>query len=389
MQLFKYEAVIAKCRALYGKLLKADDYEMLLKSTSISEIAVYLRDRTAYAEFFSDAADLKTMNRAKLEYYIRKSLISDFVKIYRFIYGKEHHFINLLLARFELEFILKTWRHFVWLNRENNSINSINGEDDNKYLLDVGVLEMQMISMIYQYTSKIDIEALKNVSNIGQFMEAISKTNYFNIFEKYMGDGISQDYTKLEAAIYNEYYRMLYDAVKIFDRDTQEKIRRLISIEIDLINLERISRIAVNFSESLDAADRSREIMPLLVPIRFKLRAENIQQLITLENKNDFLTYCDSELYYGSKKSFRVYDTFEQYRRNFLYNIYRSGTSHTRSGLDVIIKYFFIKETEIKNLFYLIEGIRYSMNSEEIRPYLIGVDYGYSSSDEGNERGTV
>lgn len=85
MQPFKYEAVIAKCRCLYGKLLKSEDYENLLKSTSIADIAVYLRDRTAYAEFFGESSNLKTINRSKLEYYIKKALINDFIKIYRFI----------------------------------------------------------------------------------------------------------------------------------------------------------------------------------------------------------------------------------------------------------------------------------------------------------------
>jgi len=60
--------------------------------------------------------------------------------------------------------------------------------------------------------------------------------------------------------------------------------------------------------------------------------------------------------------------------------------AHTRSGFDVIIKYFFVKEIEIKNLFCLIEGIRYSMTPDQIGRYLIGFNYNYSGL---NERGTV
>jgi V/A-type H+-transporting ATPase subunit C len=231
MPLFKYEAVIAKCKCLYGKLLTTKDFENLLNLKTLADIATYLHDKTAYAEFFSESSNPKNINRSKLEYYIRKSLIEDFVKIYRFLSGREHYFVNMLLAKYELEYLLKIWRYFVWLKTENNSIT------DDEYLLDIGILEIQMIYTIYEYDSKIDLEVLKTVSNIEQFLEVMRETDFYHIFEKHMDEDITKNYNSLEIAIYNEYYKMLYDSSRIFDKKKKKKIQSLIEADIDLINL--------------------------------------------------------------------------------------------------------------------------------------------------------
>ncbi|MCL1859585.1 MAG: V-type ATPase subunit [Oscillospiraceae bacterium] len=374
MPLFKYEAVTAKCRCLYGKLLGPKDYENLLKCPDVSDIAVYLQDNTAYHEFLN-GSDLRRINRNKLEYYIKKSMLNDYLKMYKFTFGNERYFINLLMAKYELEYILRAWREYVLKNIENNN-NSVSkpNESEEDYFLGKGILEIQMI---YQNNPRIDIEALKNITNAEQFINAIKNSDFFYIFEKHIKDDISKNYTEIETAVYDDYYKILYDSAEIFEKETRKKIQDSISTHADLLNLCRISRMLFNFKAGPE------EIMPLLVPLRNRLKPDNINALLKSNDREKFLLYCQSNLSYGEKQSFYAYDSMSSYMNSFLYKYYKSKIKVSSSGFEVIVRYFHVKEFEVMNLFYLTEGIRYKMTPDYIRKNIYGLDYDPNKSSRG------
>ncbi|MCL2773088.1 MAG: V-type ATPase subunit [Oscillospiraceae bacterium] len=355
MPLFKYEAVVAKCRSLYGKLLKPADYENLLKCAEVSEIAAYLHDNTAYGEFLKDS-NLSSINRNKLEYYIKKSLLRDYMKMYKFTSGDQRHFISLLMTRFELEYILKVWREYVSRNIANNPA----AEENDDYLINESLLD---IWTIYQNNPRINLAALKNIKDAEQFKEAVKNSYYSHVFEKYIGDNITQNYTELETALYDEYYENLYRGAAVFETEIRKKIEDSISIQADLINLCRISRMMFNFRAP------TNEILPLLIPLRKKLKEENIKELLKCPDRESFFLYCQS-LYYGAKQSFYEYQSMTDYMNDFLDKYYKTIMNLTSMGFDIVVRYFRIKEIEIRNLFYLIEGIRYRMSLEEIKKHV-------------------
>ena len=359
MPLFKYGAVVAKCSCLYGKLLGAIDYENLLACPEVSDVAAYLHENTAYREFFG-ASDLRSINRNKLEYCIKKSLLCDYIKIFRFTCGNQRHFVNLLMAKYELEYILKVWRGYVWRNIENNPAQKQN--DD--YLLSEGILEIQAI---YKDSPNIDLEALKNVSTASQFMAAIKNSYFFYIFEKHANEDISKNYTMIETAVYDEYYKILYDGAKVFEKATGDKIRNSISTRADLVNLCRISRMRFNFKAAPE------DIAALLVPLRNKLKEIDIDALSKCEDRESFLAYCETNLHYGKKQSFYGYESMSAYMNSFMYRHCKSP--EMSFGFESVARYFQLKEFELMNLFYLTEGIRYHMPPDQIRKNIYGLEH--------------
>ena len=370
MPLFKYEAAVAKCRCLYGRLLGAVDYEKLLLCPEVSDVAAYLYENTGYREFFG-ASDLRKINRNKLEYYIKKSLLYDYIKMFRFTFGNQRHFVNLLMAKYELEYILKIWREYVWRNLENNPVQK-EGDD---YLLSEGILEIQAI---YKDNPNIDLEALKNIATAGQFMGAIQNSDFFYIFEKHMTDDISKNYTVIETAVYDEYYRILYDGAKAFEKKTGDRIRDSISTKADLINLCRISRMRFNFKAAPD------KIAALLVPLRNRLKEGDIEALSKCDDRESFLGYCEANLYYGKKQSFYKYDSMSAYMNSFMYGYCKSGGA--AFGFESVARYFQLKEFEVMNLFYLTEGIRYQMPPAQIRKNIYGLEHFAQKGDGPNWR---
>ena len=364
MPLFKYEAVVAKCGCLYGRLLSMSDYENLLKCRDISDLAFYLRDNTAYGEFL-DAPNLGKFNRNKLEYFIKKSMLADYFKIYKFTSGNQRRFIGLLMAKYEFEYILRVWRDYALRNTENAS-DPESGENGD-YVFNEKFLEIQAI---YQNNPRIDLEALKNITTAGQFINAIKNTEYFYIFEKHINDDISKNYTRIETAVYDEYYKMLYEGAELFDSPSRGRIRDAVSTRTDLINLCRISRLMFNFKTTPE------EILPLLVPIRGRIRRADLDALVRSGDREHFLKYCEENLYYGKKQSFYGYDSMTVYMNAFLYGYYTSKTNMSQPGFDVVVRYFYIKEFELINLFYITEGIRYKMAPEYIKKNIYGAAEG-------------
>ena len=365
MPLFKYEAVVAKSRCLYGKLLKTQDYDNLLKCSDVSDIAVYLHENTAYNEFL-DESNLRKINRSKLEYYIKRSMLGDYLKMYKFTFGNERYFISLLMAKYEFEYILSVWREFVMKNADPNSVADLGTRDDEDHIISERLLELQAI---YKDNPRIDLESLQRITTADQFINAIRNSSYFHVFEKYIHEDIFNNFTVIETAIYDEYYKMLHDGAKLFEKETREKIQDFISVEADFINLCRMSRMMFNFNA------KPEEIAPLLLPIRNRLTDNDINILLNSEDRESFLLYCQSYLKYGKKQSFHEYESMTSYMNSFMYKYYKSKINVGSSGFDVVIRYFHVKEYEVMNLFYLIEGIRYKMQPDYIRKYMYGLDY--------------
>ena len=70
---YSSNVILAKARAMYGRCLTAQDFHNLLACHSVSEIASYLKNRTAYAGVLADINE-STIHRGHLESLLRRKL---------------------------------------------------------------------------------------------------------------------------------------------------------------------------------------------------------------------------------------------------------------------------------------------------------------------------
>ena len=74
---YSSNVILAKARAMYGRCLTAQDFHNLLACHSVSEIASYLKNRTAYAGVLADINE-STIHRGHLESLLRRKLWNDY-----------------------------------------------------------------------------------------------------------------------------------------------------------------------------------------------------------------------------------------------------------------------------------------------------------------------
>ena len=80
---YSSNVILAKARAMYGRCLTAQDFHNLLACHSVSEIASYLKNRTAYAGVLADINE-STIHRGHLESLLRRKLWNDYASLSRY-----------------------------------------------------------------------------------------------------------------------------------------------------------------------------------------------------------------------------------------------------------------------------------------------------------------
>lgn len=356
--MYKYEALTAKTKCLMGRLLSEEELVYLAGLKGVGEIAVFLREKTAYGETLREM-NFTQVNRRKLEYYIKKTLLADYLKMKRFTHGEERDYIALLIGKYEIEYMLNAWRYCIGrakMSDEEKRQYFVDGGSDSYHMSD-GILELYTI---YGQKSKLDLGQLRVAENVRDFLRTVSGTEYHRIFAEAGGDGAG--YAEIEHEIYAGYYKKLMAAADAFGAES-DSLKMVLTAAMDLKNLERIYRMRYNFGMTPE------DTAKYMIKYRYKLKKKDISDLINIDDPKKYLARCNAT-YYGRKVDFTTAPV-SVCGSSYLYKLYKSTALKNSSSFDVIVKYFYIKEIEIENLVFIIEGARYGMRPEEIKANLI------------------
>ena len=108
-QLFKYTSLATKIRAMKGKMLKEGDFRELMIKPNVKEAALYLKKHTYYSEALKDL-DESDIHRGYLEILLYRAVITDALKIAKYLKGKEKLIYRFIYRRQEVEDIKRMLR---------------------------------------------------------------------------------------------------------------------------------------------------------------------------------------------------------------------------------------------------------------------------------------
>ena len=194
MLLEKYStnAVVAKIRAMYGKMLTIDNYNEMLSKQSVAEVAAYLKANTHYGDILS-SVDTSTIHRGFLETLIRRNNFNIYKKLFKFQGLDKEGFYRYEIISDEMQYILSSILHINSGGQE-NFIKTVPG-------------------FIIEH-SKIDFIKLAKASTFSKLLDVLKDTDYYEIISDVnVDDDGKVDYMRSEILLRTYFYRTMLETI--------------------------------------------------------------------------------------------------------------------------------------------------------------------------------
>ncbi|MDL2233353.1 V-type ATPase subunit [Ruminococcaceae bacterium OttesenSCG-928-L11] len=341
-------AMMAKVRALYGKRLAAEDYNRLLQSKSVADVASYLRNETAYRDTLAEVKE-EMVHRGQLETLVRRRSLNLHMSLLRYSYN-DKLFMTMYMMENEVRQLLA-------------AIRFLNAGSMDRYIVELPVYLSRYMAF--------DLFALAKVTTFDQLLAVLAHSGYHGIVAKFrpMSSERPVDIVGCEKALLEYYYRTLLDMVEAdYSGETRDDLNRLLYSQIDYHNLSVAYRQKRYFGYS---EKRVRESM---LQIRTDTNPERAygallnardEREIDEAMKNSYLSRKFQIDWDGRNKV--LSSLLERSQRELAHKTFRFSVK----PMIVVISYMFLLEIEISNIVNIIEGIRYQLPAEEIRQLLI------------------
>lgn len=339
--LLAYSGLTTKVRAMTGQFLTRDQYRAMAALESVPEAVEFLRAFPAYAGVFPDM-DSEDLHRGTIERLLAGSLYRDYARLYRFASIKQRRFFKLYFMHFEID-IMKSCLRNAAAHQP----------------VPVGLSRYEEF---FRSHSKLNLAAIGTAATTDEFIDSLEGTVYYPLLARIRdsGDGGHFDY---EMALDLYYFNVTWKAIKKnIPKRQQETILQGFGTKLDLLNLQWIYRTKRYYTIP------GEEVKKLLIPIRYRLRNSQLEQLIAAESMDEYFSAL-SETWYGARTRQAALD--EKPNLEILYDvilahIHKTAAAKNPYSIASLYSYLYFKEDELRKIITVIEGIRYRLDAGEI-----------------------
>ncbi len=345
MAVAEYSALAGKTRAMYGKLLTAENYRDLMRQKSVADVAAWLKNNTSYRDVVSSLNESE-IHRVPFENMLRKSLLNDYRKLFCFSQGNVKEFLKVALLKHEVESVKRLFR----------------------------VLEMERTVTLVEdsllFLSKydtLDIGRLTKSKTSHEFIGNLQGTGYYNVLRPFLSEDKSHNLFHIEMALDMYYIKLvLSKKKKLLQGLDASMVERSLGTEIDVLNLLWIYRGRMIYN-----LDRS-VILSYFIPQGYMLSSELVYELADAQDPETFKQIVARtryvELFLSDKHLFAELN-FNEY----MYRMHLSFLRKYGFSISSALSYLHLKEFELSNIISILEGIRYHLPVEAITKYVVGI----------------
>ncbi len=323
--------LLGKVGSLKSRLLEDEDYEDLLRSSSVPEIAQKL-SRMGYEEFIPK---IEEIHRRDLEAGISRRYYSTLGRLKKYLTFPRKKIIETMEIRCEIETVKKMMRVFV-----------AGDEFDERFL---------------GCDLPFEVSNLMNSSDMEDFVSKLSSRPYHSILSSSLRSLVSGT-GRLENSLDFWYFKTIYSLIKKYGT---RKILNFLRKQADLMNSLWIYRGRVIFD--LEPG----EVMGGILPFGFHLKPEDLKKLSQM-NREDLENEIWKIPIFKYRVSTEIPTTFllERIGERYMY-IEAKRLSESFDGFEAMIGYIHLLEYEVRNITTVIESVRYSLEPSVAMPYLI------------------
>lgn len=330
-----HAATNAKTMAMMGKLLKDADFIKLLKMNNIRELVDYLKKNTHYETAFNnDELDYENM-----EHIMKHHMFTYFEKFFHFYIDEYRNFFKALMLRYEVENIKLFLRAIL---REEDSI----------------LVKNRLISSdIY---SSVDYDKISKSSDIKEFIESLKDTIYYDVLINYVDENPSKILFYMEMMLDRLYFNQLYESILKLKKEDTLITLDLYGINVDLLNVQWIYRGRKYFDIS------SEELFNFTLNNGKRYNFKKLKEFcyLDLDKFKDFILTEEYKALFTSEEFL-----MERDMERFIYYKLDEYIKKEKMSIIVPIVFIFKVEYEMRDLFTIIEGLRYELPN--IKDFLV------------------
>lgn len=309
-----YDALCAKCRAMHGQMLKKNDYEALSQAGTIEQAVQLLTDMPRYAEIFTRREPV--FRRSAVEHLLHRQYFSMYEKLLVFSEGAQRTFFTYLMERHEIAYLIR-------------AVHAVGQERSVRF---------SAVPEYMKARSKLNFAAFYEAETMGDFIKALAGTDYYEAALRFLS-GTPADLDLFENALYRDYYVRLYESgCGVLEPKSRQTVRALLEKQIDQLNRQQAMRMAAYQTETG---------LSLLIPIYNDQTKAELEAIIKGETAADF----------------RRADEKRPDEKRSMFALCQRTVFTGGNTMAVPYALLALGEIELKNITYVIEGIRYQVGS--------------------------
>lgn len=331
-------AIAAKLKCMRSKFLSYDDYLKMAEFDSVTQVASYLQNNTVYSLHMQNL-DMSNVHREHLEIGLKTALLDDFEKLYCFADSKLKEFLSRVLMFYEADAINKVARNIYTGKRADEKLSDfLNRHID------------------------VDLELLSKAENLNDFVRSLENTQYYKSLVHAEKSRSHFGVFDIEIALNIFCYTSMLKYISRGISDTEkEGVNTFYGTLVDINNLRTLYRCKANFK--ID----SEYIYSYIIPYDHKIKRDDIIKMANAKSTDELKEYIAQTPY----AEIFAHDFFEKKASRYMYNLSKRLLRRYPYNYVSLTSFLRIKETEIDNIFSVIEGIRYSLPPDKIMSYLV------------------
>lgn len=333
----KNYVVGTKLCAMGARLLKKRDYHELIGMKSVPEVAAYLKSLDNFKEILAQM-DINQVHREELEARMLFALIGDYVKLMHYYKRKNKEIFSYFVRRYEIE-QLKTLLRLLGSHTD-----------------------FELYIEGYPLPYSFDFQKVASAKDLKEFIEALQGSPYHRVLKQFV---VNTEYlNEFDIEIRLDRYYIDYVLEKIKGKREHKQMLETFGREMDMMNLLWIYRCKKYYSISKDV------IYSFIIPNYYKIDSGIIARMVEAESVDEVLNIARSTEYreiFQNQDSKFIELTYQRYMQRIFEQTFRDN-KYEAIG---VTSYMHLKETEIKDITAIIEGIRYGLPAEEIKKYLV------------------
>jgi len=345
-KLATYGYINAKLRSRLSKTLEETELTALLRAETNSEILSVL-ENTEYREAavaFADTGDIRLT-----EAVLFKTEVGFFNDIAENVPGAPSEFVSALITRYEVETLKRAVRLWFELRIKHREIGN---EAD----------------YLYKGFPRLRVAELVTAESLEQIAGLLGQTPYGAI----TAEAAKRDISKLglfplETALDRYFFSRLISAMELLSKTDKAVARKLIGVEIDLENLERIVRFKELYGFSQE------RLLDFIIPSGSAFKPRDVSG----ESAEIIKTYVSGH-YAGlaplleslGREKHSSLVLLEAILKEVLSVEIKRALLGYPFTLGIILAYFFLKRREVKRIILILNAKSYGLDEDRVRSLL-------------------